>query len=180
MVIAKIKVDGVSAVATELSQIPKGIQGATIEVTYDGAWGSLNKTAVFSGSVVKDVVNAGAVISVPPETVAESGHHLRVGFYGVDGENKMIIPTLWVDLGEILRAADPSGDTSTKPSLPVWAQLQAEIEALKEAGGIKGEKGDPGYTPVKGVDYWTQEDKTEMVSAVLSSLPKYNGEVESV
>ncbi len=53
--------------------------------------------------------------------------------------------------------------------------------------GAKGDKGDPGEpgkqgesgqpgvdgkTPVKGVDYWTQEDKTEIVENVLSSLPK--------
>ena len=29
-------------------------------------------------------------------------------------------------------------------------------------GNIKGPKGDPGHTPVKGVDYWTDEDKKEM------------------
>ena len=63
------------------------------------------------------------------------------------------------------------------------------------AKGEKGEKGDPGkdgqngidgqdgkpgadgYTPVKGMDYWTEADKAEMVADVISALPKYNGEV---
>ena len=40
-----------------------------------------------------------------------------------------------------------------------------------------GKPGDPGYTPVKGKDYWTTADKAEMVSAVLSALPVYTGEV---
>ena len=38
----------------------------------------------------------------------------------------------------------------------------------------RGEKGDPGtdgYTPVKGTDYWTDADKTEIVNAVLAALP---------
>lgn len=42
------------------------------------------------------------------------------------------------------------------------------------APGEKGEKGDPGtdgYTPVKGTDYWTAEDKAEMVRQVLIALP---------
>lgn len=58
--------------------------------------------------------------------------------------------------------------------------------------GDKGDKGDPGTngkdgqpgkdgadgkTPVKGTDYFTEADKAEMVSAVISALPKYNGEV---
>lgn len=34
-----------------------------------------------------------------------------------------------------------------------------------------------GKTPIKGEDYFTEADKTEMVSAVIAALPKYNGEV---
>ena len=37
-----------------------------------------------------------------------------------------------------------------------------------------------GKTPVKGEDYFTEADKAEMVSAVISALPKYNGEVVAV
>lgn len=44
--------------------------------------------------------------------------------------------------------------------------------------GSNGEKGDNGYTPVKGVDYYTEQDKQEMVQAVIAALPVYNGEVE--
>ncbi len=42
---------------------------------------------------------------------------------------------------------------------------------------IKGSKGDPGKTPVKGVDYWTEQDKQEMIQGVLQMLPKWNGGV---
>lgn len=54
------------------------------------------------------------------------------------------------------------------------------LAEAKEAGtfdGEKGEKGDPGekgadgYTPVKGTDYFTDQDKSELVSAVLEALP---------
>lgn len=31
---------------------------------------------------------------------------------------------------------------------------------------IKGDKGDPGDTPVRGVDYWTDADKAEIVKAL--------------
>lgn len=39
-------------------------------------------------------------------------------------------------------------------------------------------RGDPGYTPIVGTDYFTEADKAEMVQAVISALPVYNGEVE--
>lgn len=43
--------------------------------------------------------------------------------------------------------------------------------------GDKGDKGKDGYTPVRGKDYLTYADKQEMINAVISALPKYNGEV---
>lgn len=41
--------------------------------------------------------------------------------------------------------------------------------------GAKGEQGQPGAdgkTPVKGVDYWNEDDKAEIVESVLSALPQ--------
>ncbi len=45
---------------------------------------------------------------------------------------------------------------------------------------LVGPPGDPGYTPVKGTDYYTEVEKEEMVHSVLSRLPVYNGEVKQV
>lgn len=39
-------------------------------------------------------------------------------------------------------------------------------------------QGAPGKTPQRGVDYWTEEDKREMVADVVAALPVYDGEVE--
>lgn len=50
-----------------------------------------------------------------------------------------------------------------------------------DAGQLTGPAGTPGtdgYTPKKGVDYYTDTDKQEMVQAVIAALPVYNGEVE--
>ena len=37
--------------------------------------------------------------------------------------------------------------------------------------GLKGDKGDKGYTPVKGTDYWTEADKQEIINVVIAALP---------
>ena len=65
-----------------------------------------------------------------------------------------------------------------------------QLEALKVKGD-KGDKGDAftyadftkeqleslkGPAPVRGVDYWTESDKTEIVNDVLASIPNYNKE----
>lgn len=46
--------------------------------------------------------------------------------------------------------------------------------------GANGKDGEDGKTPVKGVDYFTASDKTELVNMVLNALPVYNGEVVTV
>lgn len=48
----------------------------------------------------------------------------------------------------------------------------------KPSRGEKGDKGDTGAdgkTPVKGTDYWTSEDKAEIVNDTLAALPKWTG-----
>ena len=46
--------------------------------------------------------------------------------------------------------------------------------------GPQGPAGADGYTPERGVDYWTEADRQQMVQDVIGALPVYNGEVESV
>lgn len=44
--------------------------------------------------------------------------------------------------------------------------------------GLKGDKGDTGAdgkTPVKGIDYWTEADKAEIVNDTLATLPTWTG-----
>lgn len=91
--------------------------------------------------------------------------------------------------------------TETDPTIPAWAkqptkptytadevgalsqdELQSGIdEALqqaKDSGEFKGEDGKDGadgYTPQKGVDYFTEADKEELVSAVLGAMPLWEG-----
>lgn len=43
--------------------------------------------------------------------------------------------------------------------------------------GAPGKDGEDGKTPEKGVDYFTEQDKAELVSSVVAALPVYNGEV---
>ena len=51
----------------------------------------------------------------------------------------------------------------------------AQAKASGDFDGQPGKDGEDGYTPVKGTDYYTEADKTEMVSAVLSALPTWTG-----
>ena len=131
MKIAEVRVSGCRCETVRLEPIPRGIVGAVVAVEYtDPAWDSLRKTAVFRGAATKDVLDAGNEIVIPAEVVSKAGGSLYMGVYGVDAENHVAIPTIWTELGVIQGAATPSGDASTAPSLPVWAQIQAMVGDL--------------------------------------------------
>lgn len=110
-------------------------KAVTVEFVFSDDWDGLTKTAVFSnGKTTVDVLAAnwdGDTVSVPHEVLAVPGRHARVGVYGAD-ESGVVLPTVWVSLGKVQPGADPSGDASADPSLPVWAQLQKQIGDLDD------------------------------------------------
>lgn len=84
----------------------------------------------------------------------------RVGCTGEGSEPSAPTPD-WFDVMEGLVKGIPD-DIAT-----AFAQAKADGEF----------KGDPGKTPIKGVDYFTQADISEMVAAVMEAMP--NGDEEA-
>lgn len=122
--------------ASEPELLTAGMAKAvTVEFVFSPAWDGLTKTAVFSnGKTTVDVLAAswdGDTVPVPHEVLAVPGRHARVGVYGAD-ESGVVLPTVWVSLGKVQPGADPSGDVSADPALPVWAQLQKQIGDLDD------------------------------------------------
>lgn len=132
MILAKVRVCGVSAETIWCKPIPKGVIGAQVQFEYDPVWNGLKKTVVFKGAAVRDVIDAPDVVTIPAEVVKKSGRFLSVGVYGTDSDNVIAVPTLWASLGSVRDAADPSGDPSTDPELPIWAQLESRVKKLEE------------------------------------------------
>ena len=158
MKIAEVKVAKTTCETTRLVPIPKGIVGATISIEYtDSAWDGLQKTVVFRSAVTKDVLDVGSEVAIPAEVVSRAGVNLHMGVYGVDTANNVVIPTIWTELGLVNAAAAPSGDSSTDPSLPVWAQIQAMIGNLDDLDTVA---------------------KSSLVAAINEALTKGGGEVD--
>ena len=158
MIIAKIQVSGSNASLVSSESIPAGIVGAQIQIDYAAdIWQRLQKTVIFQGAVTKDVLTNSSMVTVPPEVVAKANVNLSVGVYGIDANGSIAVPTIWARLGTVRRAASPSGDTTTAPTLPVWAQIQTDI----------GNLGDLDTT-----------DKSSLVAAINEALTKGGGEVD--
>ncbi len=86
-------------------------------------------------------------------------------------------------VNDALAQAKASGEFDGKPGEPgqPGEPGYTPVKGVDYFDGQPGQPGEPGQpgadgkTPVKGVDYYTEADKTEMVNAVLSALPMWEG-----
>lgn len=141
-------------------RITTGLTGKAVTFRFGAGWENVTaRTAVFEGSgVTKDCLIENGEAVIPHECLTVPGGVLRCGVYGVEGDKKT--PTVYAELGQIERGADPSGDTSTDPTLAVWAQILAKmgslddltteakntlVAAINEAAQTGGGGGDGGY-----------------------------------
>ena len=128
MIIANIAVDRLTARVCSSAPIPRGIVGAQVALEFrDPIWETLGKTAVFRGAVTRDVPVTGNQVTIPWETVTRAGGKLYLGLYGTDGTGALALPTVWAELGDIVGAADPSGDLSVEATPALWEQTLALI-----------------------------------------------------
>lgn len=107
------------------------------------------------------VKNGNTVVSEP---IAYTTPSLKgdKGDTGEAGKDGVSVTHSWD--GTTLTVTSASGTSS--------ADLKGETGATG-ARGIQGEKGDKGangYTPVKGVDYWTEEDKAEIEADISAEV----------
>ena len=110
-------------------------KAVTVQFVFSTEWDGLTKTAVFSaGRTTVDVLESewdGNKVVVPHEIMADAGPIARVGVYGANADG-LILPTVWVTIGKVMPAAEPSGDPGADPTLPIWAQLQNQIGDLDD------------------------------------------------
>lgn len=112
--------------------LTSGMVGQPIHFEYSHDFDGLAVTAVFTdGKNTVDVVNPGNECVIPHEVLTTVGAMVKVGIYAVKGD-KLVIPTIYAHIGVVLKGADPSGDVSIDPTLPVWAQTQALIGNLSQ------------------------------------------------
>lgn len=117
-------------------------------------------------------------LTTPNETITTPNLKGKQGVSGVyvgegdmpEGYNVQIIPSIfdWIEPEQPPLAGDPN------PSVNVKVE---EIEgghrvSITTASGTQSFDVLDGYTPVKGVDYFTEADKTEITNAVLDEIPE--------
>ena len=143
----KIKFTGATAIASNHEALTVGAVGLVVRFEFNSAWDGLHKIAVFHcGGVTKDVLDSSFpanICPIPWECLQEEGETLYCGVYGTDSNGNVIIPSKMARLGTVHPAADPTGDESIDPTLPVWQQaLNMAQDAMSLLAGKVNRSGD--------------------------------------
>lgn len=96
----------------------------------------------------------------------EQGVQGDKGETGAAGEDGVSVTHTWN--GTVLTITSASGTSSVDLKGEKGDQGEQGIQGKTGEKGDKGEAGVDGYTPVKGTDYWTEADKSEIVNDVVS------------
>ena len=127
------KFSGAEGTMTVPQVLTSGMVGKHLLVEFSPEWEGLTKTLAFSnGSVTRDVIFTGNPVTIPAEVLEEPLKELTVGAYGLGSEGNPVIPTVRARGPVILPGVQPSGDPSTDPTLPVWAQILAQLGNLDD------------------------------------------------
>lgn len=84
---------------------------------------------------------------------------------------------------DFANAAERAAEEAGKSAYDLWLEqgntgtVADFLESLVGEPGPSGPPGADGKTPVRGTDYWTASDKTEIVNSVLNSLTAAEGVV---
>ena len=142
-------------------------------------WDSKNQKGDDGYSPTANVVKSGdtTIITITDKngtTTAEitdgkDGTNGKDGKNGENGQDGISVTHSWN--GTILTITSASGTSS------VDLKGNKGDPGAPGNDGMDGAPGADGYTPVKGTDYWTADDKTEIVNDVLEALPKAESEV---
>lgn len=135
MNIANIVVNQTTGVCTMRKRIPAGAVGLTVTVHFaDPLWDRLEKTVVFRGRELEKIADRfdGTTAVIPAEVIAEPDTVLYFGIWGHEPEGILQLPLIEVRLGTTERATQPGSDPEADPDLPIWAQLQEDIDDLRE------------------------------------------------
>ena len=132
-----LRVTGANAQASVAGPLTSGMVGIPVTIQYDDSWEGLTKNLVCRCSRGADsaehrtILNVGSTAVVAHE-VMKAGMLLYLGVEGHNADGTLVIPTIWAMCGVIQTGANTSEDLSADPTLPVWGQLQTEIEQIRQ------------------------------------------------
>ena len=125
------RANGRKARAHTSEVLTSGSVGIPVTVRLNRDFDGLMPTLVFRCEhAAADVPLLGDDVTVPPQVLLPESKMLKMGVYASDSGGNVVIPTIWADVGVVVKGTRPSGVRPVGPE-PSWAsQLQERVVAL--------------------------------------------------
>lgn len=148
-------------------------KSVALQVKFSPEWDGYTPSAVFFRSTAPDDIYEMLLTegrcTIPHEVLADAGE-LVIGIRGATPDAVKVSDRIKYT---VVDGAPTGTATAQGPTPDVYQQILARLYELETPE--KGDPGEPGYTPQRGVDYWTTEDQRTMVADVLDALPTWDG-----
>lgn len=119
----EIEVSAAGARLLQSEVLTSGRVGLRCRLRFDSSWDGLRKTAVVAGSHSADLLLRDGEFTVPAECLGRAGDSLKIGLRGTNGDGSLVIPTVWVNCGEILSGTDLSHQPPQEQMKSLLAQI---------------------------------------------------------
>lgn len=112
----------------------------------------------------------------PTVEVVEEKDNVILNIKDIDGTKQAVIPKGYVPVKGVDYFDGEKGEQGIQGRQGEKGEpFTYDDFTPEQLAALKGNQGDPGHSPVKGVDYFTEADKQAMVQEVLNSLPDGDG-----
>ena len=180
--------------SSNLTRLPDGIYALELWETYDGSTAIYPSTGVMEfrvheniddtlgtidpttdiNAIIEDLHKAGQNVKVVATNTLPAGNKASVTQAINNGENQLTFNIPQGEQGNVGSAPTLKIGTVTKlnpdqtPTASFSGGNGAYTLDLGIPQGVKGENGNDGHTPVRGVDYWTENDENEILNETKS------------
>lgn len=119
--------------------ITSGAVGQLVALDFSDEWDNLSAFAIFQAHTTSTVIPVtGSSVEIPRSVLTMPGVNLLLGVYGVSGDGKVVIPTVYADLGIVRVGANLSGADNYAPptealSAIILGYAQAAAASAQEA-----------------------------------------------
>lgn len=138
----------------------------------NGKDGNGIKTAVLNADYTLTLTFDNGTSYTTPSIRGATGNDGKDGDPGADGQDG----SDGVGIASIEQTTTSTADGGNNVfTITLTNGNRATFTVKNGSKGSTGSNGKDGKTPIKGTDYYTDADKTEMVNAVLAALPRWEG-----
>lgn len=143
----------------------------SVRFKFSDDWnGIATKIAQFSNDksdIISIPIDESCEVDVPWEVLTTPKTPVYVGVYGI-GEDGVRLPTLWCNLCYVATGVPSEGRENREPTPDFFDRMERIVAESNKRGA-------DGYTPKKGLDYFTESEKQQLVQDVLALIPSGNG-----